>query len=433
MCKYSRKFLYLDKLRGLNGYLLKVSMFDHQPKSILNVTEDGKVYNIGGEDGIFLFVLAKHMNVSPIVSTPRDMVDMSFRRPDGRVTGSTGDIVYNRADVSFNSRFLRYDYMNDIDFTYPHDKEGFCIIVPKARQVPEYLRLFLPFSSVLWIAYGATVMVTATFWYCTEFKLTGSASYTNALINTCAVFLKVPLRSLIFQKYGRIFFFTWMYSSMVLTSVYRGFLITFLVTPQFYKDINTLQDFDESGLRLVMFPGIKDSALLDTLNPLRVRLNKKTVITTQNFSTCLNNLMRYKDRGCAFNKLSAEWAVRQKEHFNNGVPQLHVMGECLSWYVEAYEVSRESPFLPYFNILISRAIESGLFKKWRDDVHYNAAQKQSWKFPASNQKVILQLSHFQAAFSSLAIGLFASILTFLWEIRISAFSRRHFEYRNQRV
>jgi hypothetical protein len=433
LCRYSRQFLYLDKLRDLNGYPLRVSMFDHQPKSILNVTGDGKVYSIGGEDGILLSVLAKHMNFSPIVRMPRDMVDMSFRRPDGIVTGSTGDIVYNRADISFNSRFLRYDYMNDIDFTYPHDNECFCIIVPKTTQIPEYLRLFLPFSFILWIACGASVMVTATFWYFTEFKLTGSASYTNALINTCAVFLAVPLRSHIFQKYGRIFFFTWMYLSMVLTTTYQSFLITSLVVPQFYKDINTLQDFDESGLRLVMFPGIKESALLDTLNPLRVRLNKKTFITTQNFSTCLSNLMRYKHRGCAFNKLSAEWTVRQKEHFTNGVPQLHVVGECLSWYVEAYEVSRESPFLPHFNILISRISESGLLKKWRDDVHSTTTQKQRWPHPFSNQKVTLQLSHFQAAFSSLVIGLFISILVFLWEIRLSAFSCRHFEYRNQRV
>jgi hypothetical protein len=276
-------------------------------------------------------------------------------------------------------------------------------------------------------------MVTATFWYLTEFKLTGSASYTSAFINTCAVFLAVPLRSHIFNKYGRIFFFTWMYLSVVLTTTYQSFLITSLVVPQFYKDINTLEDFDESGLRLVMFPGIKESALLDTLNPLRVRLDKKTIITTQNFSTCLSNLIHYKDRGCAFNKLSAEWAVRQKEYFTNGVPQLHVVGECLSWYVEAYEVSRESPFLPYFNELISRFVESGMFRKWRDDVHATASQKQRWIFPASNQKVILQLSHFQAAFSSLVIGTLISILVFLWEIRLSAFSRLHFEYRNQKV
>jgi hypothetical protein len=433
MCRYDRQSLYLDKLRDLNGYPLRVSMFDHQPKSILNVTEDSKVYSIGGEDGILLLVLTKHMNVSPIVTIPRDRVDMGFRRPDGIVTGSTGDIVYNRADVSFNSRFLRSDYMSDVDFTYPHDNEGFCIIVPKARQIPEYLCLFLPFSSLLWLACGASVIITATFWYLTELKLRGTASYSNVLINTFAVFLAVPLRSHIFHKYGRIFFFTWMYSSVVLTTMYQSFLITSLVVPQFYKDINTLDDFDESGLRLVMFPGIKESALLDTLNPLRARLNKKTIITTQNFSTCLYNLIRYRDRGCAFNKLSAEWTVRQKQYFTNGVPQLHVVGECLSWYVEVYEVSRESPFLPYFNVLISRAIESGLFKKWRDDVHSIVTPKERWKFPASNQKVILQLSHFQAAFFILIIGLLISTFVFLWEIGLSVFSHRNFKYWNQKA
>jgi hypothetical protein len=426
MGRRNRQFPYLERLRDLNGYPLRVSMFDHQPKSILKVTESGKVHGIGGEDGILLSALTQHMNFSLTVRVPRDIVDMSYRRPDGVVTGSTGDIVYNRADVSFNSRFLRYDYVNDVDFTYPHDNEGFCIIVPKARQIPEYLCLFLPFSSVLWIACGVSVMVTTTFWYLTEVKVKGSSSYTNALINTCAVFLAVPLRYHAFQKHGRIFFFTWMYVSTVLTTMYQSFLITALVVPKFYKDINTLQDFDESGLKLVMFPGIKESALLDTLSPLRVRLSKKTIITTENFSTCLSKLMRYRDRGCAFNKLSADWAARQEEYYVNGVPQLHVVGECLSWYVEAYEVSRESPFLPYFNMFISRAIESGLFQKWRAYVHSAATQKERYTFPAPNQRVILQLSHFQAAFFSLFIGFLVSILVFLWEIWLYAPSQRNF-------
>jgi hypothetical protein len=420
MGRHNRQFQYLERLRDLNGYPLRVSMFEHHPKSILNLTEDGKIYGIGGEDGTLLLTLAQHMNISPTVRTPRDIVDMGYRRPDGVVTGSTGDIVYNRADVSFNSRFLRYDYMNDVDFTYPHDNEGFCIIVPKATQIPEYLCLFLPFNCVLWIACGVSVMVTSTFWYLTEMKVKGSSSYTNALINTCAVFLAVSLRSHIFQKHGRIFFFTWMYLSMVLTTMYQSFLITALVVPQFYRDINTLQDFDESGMKLAMFPGIKESALHDTLNPLRVRLSKKTIVTTQNFSTCLSNLLHYRDRGCAFNKLSVDWAVRQKEYYVNGLPQLHVVGECLSWYVEAYEVRRESPFLPYFNVFIGRAIESGLFKKWR--VH---VQKERYTLPASSQKVILQLSHFQAAFFSLIIGFFISLIVFLWEIRLYALSQRN--------
>lgn len=205
---------------------------------------------------------------------------------------------------------------------------------------------------------------------------------------------------------------------MVLTAIYQSSLITYLMIPQFYKDINSLQDFDESGLRLFMFPGIKESALLDNLNPLRVSLNKKTIITTQNFSSCIHDLIRYKDRGCAFNELSADWTVRQEEFFSDGVPQLHLMRECLSWYVEAYEVRRDSPFLPYVNLLISRAVESGLTRKWRNDVQSTVLSQERRLHRASNQKVALQLMHFQAAFLSLVIGLAISVVVFLWEIKL---------------
>jgi hypothetical protein len=399
-------------------------MFDHQPKSILKVTEDGKIDSIGGEDGILLLVLAKHMNITPIIQMPKDKTDMSFLRPDGVVTGSTGDIIYDRADISFNSRFLRYDYINDVDFTYPHDKEGFCIIVPKAERIPEYLCLFLPFHPVLWLACGVSIIVTATFWYLTKLKVTGRASYIHILINTCAVFLSVPLRLNTFHKHGRMFFFAWMYSSMVLTALYKSSLTTYLLIPQFYEDIDTLQDFDDSGLTLVMFPGIKESVLLNPLNPLRVRLSKKTTITTQNFSACLHNVTRYKDRGCAFNHLSADWTVRQEQYFSDGVPQLHLVRECLSWYAEAYEVRRDSPFLPYFDTVISRVTESGLTKKWRDDVQSAVIAKERRMYDASNQNVILRLMHFQAAFFTLTIGLLISMFVFLWEVRLSVFPRQ---------
>jgi hypothetical protein len=430
VCKYNRKSLFFNGLRDLHGYTLRVSMFDQPPKSIMKIREDNKTYSVEGEDGVLLSVLAKHMNFTPMVTIPKDNLDMGFRRSDGTVTGSTGDMVYNRADISFNSRFLRYDNTTDVEFTYPHDKEGFCIIVPKAEKIPEYLGLLVPFSFDLWIACGVYIIVTTAFWYVSELKTTGTASLTHALLNTFSVFLAVPLRHHMFQKYGRVVFFIWMYSSMVLTTIYRSSLITSLATPQFYKDINTLEEFDESGLKLVMFPGIKESALLDSPTPLRVSLNKKTTVTIQNFSTCIQNLIHYKDRGCACNKLSAQWTVRQEKYFSNAVPQLHLVQECLSWYAEAYEIRRGNPFLPYINVLISRAIESGLFIKWRDDTHSTLIAEERWKFHASDQKVKLRLLHFQAAFFSLTTGFLCSTFVFLWEIWLSVFLNRYLKKEN---
>lgn len=426
MCRSDRQHFYLNNLplRDMKGYPLRVSMFDHRPKSILKVGEDEKIYSIGGEDGILLKVLAKHMNITPIIQTPKDKVDMSFRRSDGIVTGSTGDIIYDRADVSFNSRFLRFDYINDVDFTYPHDKEGFCIIVPKAERIPEYLCIFLPFRPVIWLACGVSIIVTATLWYLTELRRKGRSSYIHVILNAYAVFLATSLRSNTSHNYGRIIFITWAFSSMILISTYQSSLITYLMSPQFYDDIDTLQEFDKSGLKLVMFPGMKESAVVDNLDPLRVSLDKKTILTTQNFSSCIHDVIRHKDRGCAYNKLSADWTVRQAEYFSNGELQLHVVRECLSWYAEAYEVHRDSPFLPYFNAIIIRISESGLIRKWRRDVQFKVISKQRRIYATSKQKTVLQLKHFEAAFFSLIIGLFISMLVFLWEIKLSVFPHR---------
>lgn len=79
--------------------------------------------------------------------------------------GAIGDILGDRADIAFNSRFIiDYDTKN-IDFIYPVFSDRFCIIVPSALKIPGWKAIFRCFHYSVWILILVVDLVCALFWY----------------------------------------------------------------------------------------------------------------------------------------------------------------------------------------------------------------------------------------------------------------------------
>lgn len=79
--------------------------------------------------------------------------------------GAIGDILDDRADVAFNSRFI-IDYdTKHIDFIYPVFSDKFCIIVPSALRIPGWKAIFRCFHYSVWILILVADLLCALFWY----------------------------------------------------------------------------------------------------------------------------------------------------------------------------------------------------------------------------------------------------------------------------
>ncbi|KAJ9599894.1 hypothetical protein L9F63_009841 [Diploptera punctata] len=413
--------LFESKFRNLHGYSLRISMYDHNPKAILDMEENRTVVNVRGEDGEILKTLAKLMNFSMIINIPKGSNDINFRRPNGNnLTGTekSEELVYNRSDVCFISKFMRYTYKGRIDYTYPHDKQGFCVIVPKSHMIPQFLRIILPFKPILWAFTILMILTVSIFWYITKRMLIYRSSFVRVLLKVLSIL----------EKHGKLLFFFLMYSSMVLVTMYQSSLISSLVIPYYYKDINTLEDLDKQGLKLVMYPGMKESAVLNTKNPVRISLAKKIITKTNRLEDCLDILVSNNDVACACNELQAKVTVKRRKYFRNGMPLLHVMKHCLTFYAETYEIRRNSPFLPRFNTLIKRIMESGLLYKWRKDELYNSTLEEQHWLKTTDMATVLKLSHVQAAFYILIMGLSVSSLVFFKEIELFSVSHKCRKY-----
>lgn len=79
--------------------------------------------------------------------------------------GAIGDILYDRADVAFNSRFIiDYDTKN-IDFIYPVFFDRFCIIAPSALRIPGWKAIFRCFHYSVWILILVVDLICGLWWY----------------------------------------------------------------------------------------------------------------------------------------------------------------------------------------------------------------------------------------------------------------------------
>lgn len=64
--------------------------------------------------------------------------------------GVIGDLIYERAEAAFNSRFI-IDYGTDkIDFLYPVFADQYCIIAPAALPLPKWAVMLRCFRTSVW-------------------------------------------------------------------------------------------------------------------------------------------------------------------------------------------------------------------------------------------------------------------------------------------
>jgi hypothetical protein len=84
-----------------------------------------------------------------IVFVPRnDHVIHRMRAKYGTLIGNCGDVAYGRADIASNSQYIKTD-VTDPEYTYPHNANNLCVLVPKSQRVPKFINLFLPFPELV--------------------------------------------------------------------------------------------------------------------------------------------------------------------------------------------------------------------------------------------------------------------------------------------
>jgi hypothetical protein len=367
---------FLDGVWNLHGSSLHISMYQLQVTAIkeaINNTENNSACNYRGRDGLVLKELAKHMNFTPNVTS--DNVN-SFESSDGRLSRPLKDIENGDVDIVMNSVFMKVLHSVDIEYVTPVTHFGkICVVVPRADRIPVWVSLFRCFSVVLWATLIGTYILSTICWHIlTKHSFphqshrdihwtTSLTEVLNIFLPTCFVNI-FPFRN----QSERMFLASCMFFSIVMTSIWQGALFNKLKSPLHYKDIDTLEELDESGLPIfAMEEALYDLFdLIDT--PTTKRLSKRLTLT--DFPHSLDLIQQVADHRNFSLLLSLIEIETLLDTYPINTRLLHCVQECPIIYFSSYVVPKGSPYLKDINTIVGRLFESGLIRKWYYDAIY---------------------------------------------------------------
>jgi hypothetical protein len=450
---------FFPSLSDVNRYPLRIAMFP-DPLSAVPVTgSDGRIQKFEGYDGHTVHCLAQYMNAVTVFVPQNDHTLFGTTDANGTLTGTCGDVAYGRADIASNSQYIKIGLI-ELEYTYPHDTNNLCFLVPKSTRIPQFRNLFLPFPDRVWLVLLCAVCLTSLCWYCVRKygeisvkKRTRKFAINEAFFDIFRSFITGTVNELPASVLGRLFIVTWLLLAIIITNAFQGSLTSYLAVPKYLPEINTLKNLDKSGLGIFVSVGVKSYLALDENDKIMTNLWRKFIKHDRNFSAVCDRIARKRDVAGMFKDLSTRFYLSNNRYITDGHPMLHkVQEDILSVYsayavprhpvslqcirstntscpstvhtqyqhilsvYSAYAVPRHSPFLPRFNAIIGRLFEAGLQRKWIGDTMHRSAldgKITPVSHPHASEPVPLGLTHLQTAFYLLLIGLLCSTLVFV--------------------
>lgn len=412
---------YTGMLNNLGGYPVRITLFPRTPTSFPLHSGD-KVIDYIGMDGFFTRNLAKRMNFTAIAMSPKDGKEYGFMFPNnGTFTGSIGDILYDRADISLNSRFVKLYGSNDIEFTLPIDFDSLCIVAPKAKRLPKWLAFFRVFNShvqfaLVCVYVGCSVISHILQKMYSHFKhVHKDINLFDTFIEVLPPFLSLPVIRMPSLSHQRVFVMTCFVFGMIIASLFQGKLVTVLSKPDYYPDINTLEELDASGLVIgTGSPNLIQDTFSTEESSLITHLRDK--ITYLSMPDGLMSYVAKHHNTSALTRLSNAIYGVHLYHSPDGTFLLHIIEECPRIYSLAYIVPKGSPYLLRINKIIAQFVESGIIGKWNEEMRSNTTAFQRREYSKNDSRKVFSLEDLQMPFLILVFGLFGSAITFFVEL-----------------
>jgi len=418
-------------LQNLNGLPLKVSMFGHYPtlyllqdsntkkrEPLFSITDGQNLTSYHGVDGRMFATMVHFMNFTPQIINPPRQEAYGFPLPNGNFTGALGDVIYRRADISLNSRFVKYYNSRDIEFSHSVLSDKMCIIVPKARPIPRWRRMLLSFNSQLWLILLGTFMIVASFQIILRWCHRSKKLHWYVIFETLQVFLLAGIHRPPKAMSERCFYASCLMFCLVVMNAFQGLLVTNITYPTYLSDIHTLAELDHSNLPIWTHSPENKDVFKDMKTPVMERLLHKFEVFNGSDKDLLDHVANLRDAAVIIRATSSLY-TESTYVAQDGTQLIHTVEECPAYYHLAYIVPMGSPYLPLINNVILRMNEAGLTFKWLSDginARYLLSSSHNQRCDRKEAPRVFSLTDLQLAFYILATGLILSTAVFMLEV-----------------
>lgn len=339
-----------NNLRAFNGFPLPVSLFTRIPTVLKPIPEPLKhigIYKIlskyasyAGQDGIVMANVAEFLNFVPELKVPPSDNVYGVQFPNGTSTGSLGDVIQKNVAISFNGRFISDLGTNETEFTTPVGNDMLCVIVPSAQKIPQWLKIFRCFTPDAWLGIFAVYFLAVLYWYSIKpVNFQSDSRKSRSCFSTFQIYSFMVSASVKFPHLDsqRVFFASCMFFSIIITGTFQGSLVTSYTTTSYYRNINSLQQLDESGLRI----GTASMGLADVfVNDSSLGRSLKSKVVIINSNNTMHRAAYQKDLAVLERKEDAKMRIKLEFTQQDGFELVHLVKECPRSYYLSYIVAR---------------------------------------------------------------------------------------------
>ncbi|PSN35299.1 Ionotropic receptor 246 [Blattella germanica] len=393
--------------RNFQGCSLIIAASFYPPYVFEESEDDGDGFMwIGGLEPRIISYIANYLNANvTILKYPRNISFYEVARY----------IYMNQADIVIGNLQYSYGFLLFNKYLFPHFIDKYTWFVPRADQFPRWLCITRVFDLSTWIVLFLIVILTAFVSYLIiylQFSLIKikkeSASFDQILCYSWSVLLGIALPKLPQSMPVRMFFILFVIFCFAVNSIVQTYLITFILDPGYLHQMDSIKELLDSNLQVFMsdlFFGYLDYIWysMESVNYINdeeelmekaLESRNSAIFTTRNILSYFTDIGKIGRRYFEFSKYS-----------------VHLCSVFL--------VDRGWPFVDIVNSVIMRLVQAGLNKKIMVDV-LNSRKLKRHHF-GNEVFVPLAITHLQAAFIFLFIGMILGLIAFLIELSIQRF------------
>lgn len=326
-----------------------------------------------------------------------------------------------------------------MDFTVAVYDDKLCIYVPKAQRVPQSI---LPLFSVhvdVWLGFILTAFVCCAFWCiirhlniclnikkCADTPLERSQwwQFVRIYIDTWVLWVRDNLVQYPPFNSERIFIASLCLVSVIFGAIFESSLATIFIHPLYYNDINTLEQLDESNLKIIYkYSSMADDLFFANTSPLFANLNKK-LVHVQNLNADV--VLDIAKNGGKAGVSRANSLLLESLQFILA-KQVYIVPECPKDYTISYVIPKDAPWEEAINNLLLQFASLGLIRKWINDMKTAVdidVMTNGMNFDQTDIFKVLTVNDLQLAFYVVILGNSLAGLSLILESCLKRCSKR---------
>lgn len=235
------------------------------------------------------------------------------------------------------------------------------------------------------------------------------------VVDTYILLVSAPYRRFTRSGIERLMLFGLMLVSLIFVSMFQSSLSSVFLHPMFYKDIDSLQRLDESGIKIpVKYKGFMDDVFPANYSSMMDSLRNKMIYEPEQDEAAMLDRVAQSPK-IAF--VTRKSLVPLDDAIYIAKKQVIVVPECPRLYNLAYVVPRHSVLLEAINVVILRLLNGGLIEQWINVMNFNATMRDLalYRNVDDEKFKILTMNDLQFPFYLWAIGLILSSIIFIAE------------------